>query len=391
MDWTNKNVAPVQGRVSSATKSKSWSSRSTRTRRRISPRHEAVQGRTRGKSSRTNHKKGDKVKGPIKSITDFGVFVGLAGGIDGLVHLSDLSWNEARRRSGAQLQEGRGSRSGRAGHRRRARAHLAGHQAARRRSVHQLRRRCNDKGTVGDRHGEDGRRQGRRDRSSTTTSRATCALPKSARDRVEDARNVLKEGDEVDGDDHQRRPQDPHHPAVDQGQGQRRRARKRCSSLAQTNAARDAGTTNLGALLRAKLDNAEREQRLTARRGDGRMTKSELIAAAGRSAIRQLVAKDAEFAVKTILDAMARRAGARAAHRDPRLRQLLDQPPPAAHRAAIPSSGEKVHDPRKARAALQAGQGVARGGRRARRRAMRDGRQGRRAAADAPLGADPRR
>ncbi|NIU63265.1 MAG: S1 RNA-binding domain-containing protein, partial [Pseudomonas stutzeri] len=32
---------------------------------------------------------------PIKSITDFGVFVGLAGGIDGLVHLSDLSWNEA--------------------------------------------------------------------------------------------------------------------------------------------------------------------------------------------------------------------------------------------------------------------------------------------------------
>src|SRR5947199_635527 len=39
-----------------------------------------------------NHKKGDKVKGQIKSITDFGVFVGLPGGIDGLVHLSDLSW-----------------------------------------------------------------------------------------------------------------------------------------------------------------------------------------------------------------------------------------------------------------------------------------------------------
>src|SRR5205085_1754310 len=40
-------------------------------------------------------KRGDKVKGPIKSITDFGVFVGLAAGIDGLVHLSDLSWHEA--------------------------------------------------------------------------------------------------------------------------------------------------------------------------------------------------------------------------------------------------------------------------------------------------------
>src|SRR6185437_5132887 len=40
-----------------------------------------------------NHKKGDKVKGLIKSITDFGVFIGLPGGIDGLVHLSDLSWS----------------------------------------------------------------------------------------------------------------------------------------------------------------------------------------------------------------------------------------------------------------------------------------------------------
>ena len=40
-----------------------------------------------------NHKKGDKVSGQIKSITDFGVFVGLPGGIDGLVHLSDLSWS----------------------------------------------------------------------------------------------------------------------------------------------------------------------------------------------------------------------------------------------------------------------------------------------------------
>jgi len=39
------------------------------------------------------YKKGDRVKGQIKSITDFGVFVGLAGGIDGLVHLSDLSWS----------------------------------------------------------------------------------------------------------------------------------------------------------------------------------------------------------------------------------------------------------------------------------------------------------
>jgi small subunit ribosomal protein S1 len=41
-----------------------------------------------------NFNRGDKVQGAIKSITDFGVFIGLPGNIDGLVHLSDLSWNE---------------------------------------------------------------------------------------------------------------------------------------------------------------------------------------------------------------------------------------------------------------------------------------------------------
>ena len=40
------------------------------------------------------HQNGDKVSGTIKSITDFGIFIGLEGGIDGLVHLSDLSWTE---------------------------------------------------------------------------------------------------------------------------------------------------------------------------------------------------------------------------------------------------------------------------------------------------------
>ena len=41
-----------------------------------------------------DHDKGEKVSGTIKSITDFGIFIGLPGGIDGLVHLSDISWNE---------------------------------------------------------------------------------------------------------------------------------------------------------------------------------------------------------------------------------------------------------------------------------------------------------
>lgn len=42
-----------------------------------------------------HHQKGDKISGKIKSITDFGIFIGLEGGIDGLIHLSDISWNEA--------------------------------------------------------------------------------------------------------------------------------------------------------------------------------------------------------------------------------------------------------------------------------------------------------
>lgn len=42
------------------------------------------------------HQKGEKITGKIKSITDFGIFIGLSGGIDGLIHLSDISWNEAQ-------------------------------------------------------------------------------------------------------------------------------------------------------------------------------------------------------------------------------------------------------------------------------------------------------
>jgi small subunit ribosomal protein S1 len=53
-----------------------------------------------------NHKKGDKVRGVIKSITDFGVFIGLPGNIDGLVHLSDLSWNATGEEAVKSLKKG---------------------------------------------------------------------------------------------------------------------------------------------------------------------------------------------------------------------------------------------------------------------------------------------
>ncbi|HXR59296.1 MAG TPA: S1 RNA-binding domain-containing protein, partial [Burkholderiales bacterium] len=52
------------------------------------------------------YKKGDRVKGTIKSITDFGVFVGLSGGIDGLVHLSDLSWSQAGEEAVKRFKKG---------------------------------------------------------------------------------------------------------------------------------------------------------------------------------------------------------------------------------------------------------------------------------------------
>ncbi|MEO5596266.1 MAG: 30S ribosomal protein S1 [Lysobacteraceae bacterium] len=91
MDWTNKNVNPskmvqvgdeVQVRVLDVDEE----------RRRISLGMKQVQANPWEAFAALNNK-GDKVSGQIKSITDFGIFIGLDGGIDGLVHLSDISWN----------------------------------------------------------------------------------------------------------------------------------------------------------------------------------------------------------------------------------------------------------------------------------------------------------
>lgn len=53
-----------------------------------------------------NHSKGDKVTGKIKSITDFGIFIGLEGGIDGLVHLSDISWQQSGEEAVREFKKG---------------------------------------------------------------------------------------------------------------------------------------------------------------------------------------------------------------------------------------------------------------------------------------------
>jgi small subunit ribosomal protein S1 len=93
MDWTNKNIHPTKV-VQLGDEVEVMILEIDEERRRISLGMKQCMPNPWDEFS-MNHKKGDHVKGTIKSITDFGVFVGLPGGIDGLVHLSDLSWSAA--------------------------------------------------------------------------------------------------------------------------------------------------------------------------------------------------------------------------------------------------------------------------------------------------------
>ena len=93
MDWTNKNVHPSKV-VQLGDEVEVMILEIDEDRRRISLGMKQCQVNP-WEEFAANHSKGDKISGAVKSITDFGVFVGLPGGIDGLVHLSDLSWTEA--------------------------------------------------------------------------------------------------------------------------------------------------------------------------------------------------------------------------------------------------------------------------------------------------------
>lgn len=92
MDWTNKNVHPSKV-VQLGDEVEVMILEIDEDRRRISLGMKQCQANP-WEEFAANHNKGDKISGAVKSITDFGVFVGLPGGIDGLVHLSDLSWTE---------------------------------------------------------------------------------------------------------------------------------------------------------------------------------------------------------------------------------------------------------------------------------------------------------
>ena len=93
MDWTNKNVHPSKV-VQLGDEVEVMILDIDEDRRRISLGMKQCQANP-WEEFAANFNKGDKLTGAVKSITDFGIFVGLPGNIDGLVHLSDLSWSES--------------------------------------------------------------------------------------------------------------------------------------------------------------------------------------------------------------------------------------------------------------------------------------------------------
>jgi small subunit ribosomal protein S1 len=249
MDWTNKNVAPSK-LVSLGDEVEVMVLDIDEDKRRISlgmkqckanPWHEFAE----------STKRGDRVKGPIKSITDFGVFVGLAAGIDGLVHLSDLSWNEPGETAVRNYKKGQ-----------EVEAIVLAIDVERERISLGIKQLDGDPFTTF---------VSVNDKGSVVTGKVKTVDAKGAeidlgedvigylraseiaRDRVEDARNVLKEGDEVTAVvvnvDRKTRNIQLSIKAKDAADQQEAMA-----SLNQNSG--NAGTTSLGALLRAKLDNS---------------------------------------------------------------------------------------------------------------------------------------
>ena len=250
MDWTNKNIHPTKV-VQLGDEVEVMILEIDEERRRISLGMKQCMPNPWEEFS-MNHKKGDRVKGLIKSITDFGVFIGLPGGIDGLVHLSDLSWTlpgEAAVREYRKGQE--------------VEAVVLAIDVERERislGIKQLDGdpfsnfvATHDKGTVvtGTVKSLDGKG-------------AVVALDgdvegylrasEVARDRVEDIRSHLKEGDSVTAMiiniDRKNRSINLSIKAKDHADESEAMQR-----MTSENAAASAGTTNLGALLKAKLDN----------------------------------------------------------------------------------------------------------------------------------------
>ncbi|WP_374672367.1 30S ribosomal protein S1 [Acidovorax temperans] len=230
MDWTNKNIAPAK-LVSLGDEVEVMVLEIDEDKRRISLGMKQCKANPWQEFAQ-NTKRGDRVKGPIKSITDFGVFVGLAAGIDGLVHLSDLSWNETGEAAVRNYKKGQEVEA----------IVLAVDVDDKGQTVTGKVKTVDARGAEID-LGED----------IIGYLRAS----EISRDRVEDARNVLKEGDEVTAVvvnvDRKTRNIQLSIKQKDMADEQGAMA-----NLSQQSSRESAGTTSLGALLRAKLDNSDK-------------------------------------------------------------------------------------------------------------------------------------
>ena len=249
MDWTNKNVNPGKV-VQVGDETEVLVLEIDGERRRISLGMKQCVGNPWQEFSGTANK-GDKVTGQIKSITDFGVFVGLPGNIDGLVHLSDLSWTETGEEAVRRFKKGDEVEA----------VVLAIDVERERISLgikqlqgdpvsgysNQLEKGAVVTGTV----------------KSVDAKGAVIALADDvegylrasdiSRERVEDARSHLKEGDEVEAMivnvDRKTRSINLSIKAKDSAD-----AADVLQKMASETTSANSGTTNLGALLKAKLD-----------------------------------------------------------------------------------------------------------------------------------------
>lgn len=246
MDWTNKNVDPKKV-VQLGEEVEVMVLEIDEERRRISLGMKQCKPNPWEEFAAT-HQKGDTVKGQIKSITDFGVFIGLEGGIDGLVHLSDLSWTEPGEEAVRKYKKGE-----------ELEAVVLSIDVERERISLGVKQMSGDpfnnfcstheKGSVVTGKVKSVEANGAViDLGNDTEGylRASEIGP----DRVEDARNVLKEGDEVTAaiTNIDRKARSIQLSIRAKDQAETREAMAKMEEDAQ------AGTTNLGALLRAKLE-----------------------------------------------------------------------------------------------------------------------------------------
>jgi small subunit ribosomal protein S1 len=254
MDWTNKNVHPSKV-VQVGDEVEVMILEIDEERRRISLGMKQCMPNPWEDFAR-EFKKGDRVKGQIKSITDFGVFVGLAGGIDGLVHLSDLSWSEAGEEAVKKFKKGED-----------VEAVVLSIDVERERISLGIKQLEGDPFTNFLASHEKNSIVAGTVKSVDAKGAVIAITPdvegylrasEFSRDRIDDLRTHLKEGDTVSAMiinlDRKSRSINLSVKAKDLSE-----ETEAMKQLRSENAAASAGATNLGALLRAKLDNRNQQ------------------------------------------------------------------------------------------------------------------------------------